>query len=176
MLQITIPEKELWNEKIEEFVHFNGCTIQMEHSLLSISKWESKWHKSFLSNRDRTNDEMLDYFRCMTVTQNVPAIAYHCLTQKNIANIIEYMKEPMTATTFSKQEGEKKNREIITAELIYYWMTVYNIPFECQKWHINKLMTLIKVCNVKSAPPKKMSQNEILKRNHALNKSRRKHR
>lgn len=108
MLSIHIPSRELWNETTEEFVHFNGCTIQMEHSLLSISKWESKWHKSFLSTRTKTNEELFDYFKCMTVTQNVPDIAFKCLTTDNVMAIVAYMKDDMTGTTFGKRENEKR--------------------------------------------------------------------
>lgn len=173
MLQITIPAREMWDEKNEEFISFSGQTIQLEHSLVSLSKWESKYCKPFLSQNNKTEEEITDYVRCMTLTQNVNPICYSLLSAKNIDDIQKYINAPMTATTFSNDTSNKTENEIVTAEVIYYWMTAFNIPFECQKWHLNRLLTLIKVCDRKSRPPKKMSKREILAQNVALNKARR---
>lgn len=174
MLRITIPATELWDELAQQFVTVNEQTLQLEHSLVSLSKWESKWHKAFLSKVEKTQEETLDYIRCMTLTQNVNPKVYKYLTNDNIREINEYIGNPMTATVFSEEKSNSTNREVVTAELIYYWMVALNIPFECQKWHLNRLLTLIRVCNVKNAPPKKRSKRDILSRNAKLNAARRK--
>lgn len=172
MLSIVVPEREYYDEDKNEFIHSKETTLQLEHSLVSLSKWESKWNKPFLSSKDKTDEEILDYIRCMTITQNVDPSVYLRLSKKNVEQIVNYINLPMTATTFSDRENGKKG-EIITAEIVYYWMISLNVPFECQKWHLNRLLTLIKVCSIKNTPPKKMSKSEILSRNRALNASRR---
>lgn len=175
MLTITVPiSPEGWDEAKQEFVEPTVQTLQLEHSLVSLSKWESKWKKAFYStNSNITNEEMLDYIKCMTLTKNVGMDVYNHLTPDNIKEIRDYINDSMTATTFSKEGNGSKNREVITSELIYYWMIASNIPFECQKWHLNRLITLIRVCSVKNNPPKKRSRREIMSRNAALNASRR---
>ncbi|MCM1179407.1 MAG: hypothetical protein NC347_04065 [Clostridium sp.] len=175
MLQITIPSRDdLWDESKGEFVTSKEQKLVLEHSLVSLSKWESKWCKPFLSKQEKTTEETIDYIRCMTLTQNVDPEVYNFLTDDNIRDVNAYIEAPMTATWFSNSNSGKQNREQITAELVYYWMIALNIPFECQKWHLNRLLTLIRVCEVKNSPPKKMSRREILNRNAALNAARRK--
>jgi len=174
MLRITIPAVEQWDERKQEFVTTKEQTLQLEHSLVSLSKWESKWCKAFLTKQEKTFEETLDYIKCMTITQNVDPEVYNYLTNKNIEEINNYIDAPMTATYFSDDKTAKSSRGQITAELIYYWMIALNIPFECQKWHLNRLLTLIKVCNIKNQPPKKRSRKEIMSRNAALNAARRK--
>lgn len=164
---------EFYDEDNNEFIMFNEQVLQLEHSLVSISKWESKWHIPFLDGKDKTLEQIIDYVRCMTITQNVKPEVYNRLTEDNLKAINDYIENPMTATTFS-DDNQRPSREIITSEIIYYWMVSFNIPFECQKWHLNKLLTLIKVCNIKNSPPKKMSRQEILSRNRALNEARKK--
>lgn len=171
MITIHIDAQEAFNELTNEFVTIKEQNLVLEHSLISISKWESKWHKPFLSKNNKTTEEALDYIRCMTITPNVDPNSYMFISEKDILRIDEYISDPMTATTFSEQG---KSRSIITAEIIYYWMVSYNIPFECQKWHLNRLLTLINVCSIKNTPPKKMSKSEIASRNAALNAARRK--
>ena len=173
MLQITIPAGERWDEGKQEFIQVKGHTLQLEHSLISLSKWESKWCKAFLSNKDKTYEETMDYIKCMTITPNVDPDVYNYLTSDNINQINEYIGAPMTATYFSEDKSRKAGREVVTAELIYYWMISLNIPFECQKWHLNRLLALIRVCNIKNQPPKKMSKREIMSRNATLNAARR---
>lgn len=179
MLQITIPATkgiELWDERSETFVYKPSTkeqTLQLEHSLVSLSKWESKWCKAFLSKGEKTTEETIDYIKCMTLTQNVNPEVYNHLTQDNINQINKYIEAPMTATYFSDDKNGKSSREVATAELIYYWMIALQIPFECQKWHLNRLLTLIKVCNIKNSPPKKMSKRDIASRNARLNAARR---
>lgn len=171
MLQITVPETEFYDEINEEFVIYKAQVLQLEHSLVSISKWEAKWNKPFLNDKDKTFEELIDYVKCMTITQNVKPDIYKRLTQDNVSEINNYIESPMTATTFSDR-NQSSNREIITSEIIYYWMVTFNIPFECQKWHLNRLLTLIKVCNLKSNPPKKMGRQEVMQRNKQLNAAR----
>lgn len=173
MLRITIPAAEQWDERKEEFISTKECSIQLEHSLVSLSKWESKWNKPFLGKDNKTEEQIIDYVRCMTITQNVDPAVYYAMSPKNIKDIRDYIDSPMTATTFSGSDN-KPNKEIITSELIYYWMIALNIPFECQKWHLNRLLTLIKVCNIKNQPDKKMKPHEIMKQNAALNAARKK--
>jgi hypothetical protein len=174
MLEITIPAVEAYDEVNNEFITvINEQTLRLEHSLVSLAKWESKWRKPFLSQKQRTLEETIDYVKCMTITQNVDPMVYQCLNNSHIKQINDYIENPMTATTFVKEQGGKSNGERVTAELIYYWMISLNIPVEFQKWHLNRLLTLIKVCSIKNQPPKKMSRNEILSRNAALNAQRR---
>ena len=174
MLQITIPGIELWDESREIFTQTKEQTLQLEHSLVSLSKWESKWGKAFLSKQEKTYEETIDYIKCMTITQNVDPNVYNHLSKSIIDKITEYIEAPMTATYFSKEQSSGNSREQVTSELIYYWMIALNIPFECQKWHLNRLLTLIRVCNIKNQPPKKMSKRAIMSRNSALNAARRK--
>jgi len=172
MLELIVPEQELYNDDTNEFVTVHKTNLKLEHSLISISKWESKWHKSFLNSADKTNEEVYDYIKCMTINP-VDDSVYTALTNDNINEIMAYINDPMTATTIKDIPG-KKNNETITSELIYYWMVALEIPFECERWHLNRLLTLIRVCNIKNQPPKKMSNREILNQNRALNAARRK--
>ena len=175
MLQLVIHlTEDGWDEEKEEFVEGKKQILQLEHSLISLSKWESKWCKPFLSKETKTDEEALDYIKYMTLTQNVRPEVYEHLTLEHMNMINKYIEAPMTATTFSKDKNSKSSREIITAELIYYWMIALNIPFECQKWHLNRLLTLIRVCNIKNSPSKKMSKRDIMSRNAQLNAARRK--
>ncbi len=172
MLQLTIPESEYYNEATNEFVKVQGRTIQLEHSLLSLSKWESRWEKPFLVEEpEKTEEEIIDYVRCMTITQNVDPAVYLNLSEENLEAINSYISAKMTATWFNDRNASY-NREIMTAEIIYYQMIALNIPFECQKWHLNKLLALIRVCSIKSSPQKKMSKRDILRNNRELNAAR----
>lgn len=178
MLRITIPEGELWDERKQEFVYVKSQTLELEHSLLSISKWESKWHKSFLSGREKTEEEILDYVRCMTITKNVDPDVYHHLSNENIRQINAYIDDPMTATVINELPEEEsakgKSRDTITSELVYYWMIAFNIPVEFERWHISRLLTLIRVCEIKNSPPKKVNKKTAMARRRALNEARRK--
>ena len=172
MIEITVSAVRLFNDQTWEFVTIPETVLKLEHSLVSISKWESKWHRAFLSKGDRTFEENIDYIRCMTLNKNVDPNVYYGLTQKNIDDINAYIDDPMTATKFMvNDENKKPSREKTTSELIYYWMIALNIPFECQKWHLNRLLTLIEVCSRKNAPPKKRGQKDIAARN-KLNRER----
>lgn len=178
MLQIVVPPPllEEWDELREEFVyHESGkpYVLQLEHSLISLSKWEERHCKPFISS-EKNEEENLDYIKCMTLTPHVPDEIYDRLTKENIKEILDYIEAPMTATTFSDRGPKTPSREKVTAELIYYWMIKCQIPIEFQKWHLNKLMTLIRVCEVKDSPPKKHSQRELLSHHAAVNAARRK--
>ena len=172
MLRLDVPELEFYDEKKGEFIYLKPLTLSLEHSLVSISKWESIYHRPFLGKDEKTTDETLEYIRCMTITQNVDPKVYRALTPELMRQLTDYITNPMSATTFSNH-NTKPDREVVTSELIYYWMTAYQIPFECEKWNIHRLMNLIKICSIKNAPPKKMSKSEILARNQSLNAARR---
>ena len=174
MLKIHIPAQEEWDPISETFLSVKEQTLTLEHSLVSISKWESKWHKAFLGKTAKTEEEVRDYIRCMTLTQNVNPEVYYCIPAKAFEEINAYIEDPATATYFAEDQKKTQSREIITSELIYYWMIALNIPFECQKWHLNRLLALIRVCSIKNQPNKKMSKGEIMSRNRALNEARRK--
>lgn len=175
MLQITIPATEQWDERTEQFIYSRERTLQLEHSLISLQKWESKWHKPFISKKEPTDEELLDYIKFMTLTQNVEDEVYGRLTEQNYIDIKDYIDNPMTATTFSNDKSSKGGpKETVTAEVIYFWMIAQNIPPEYRKWHLNQLLTLIQVCSVKNTPPKKRSRKEIASQYAALNQARRK--
>lgn len=171
MIEIYVAGGEQFNEETNEFIEVSSQTLKLEHSLVSISKWESKWHKAFLADNEKTVEEIIDYVRCMTINQVNPLI-YNMLTQSNIDEIQDYIQNPMTATTFKTMPG-KRNNEVVTSELIYYWMVALEIPFECEKWHINRLLTLIQICNIKNQPSKNMSRRDIYNQNRMLNEARR---
>ena len=184
MLKITIPDQpkeQLWDETNECFIYregVKGCELTLEHSLLSVSKWESIWCRPFLSDKEMTVEELLSYIECMTVTpSNVNPEIYKRIPQDEFNKVNDYINHPSTATTFGgpKAGGKGRGGEIITSELIYYWMTALNIPFECQKWHLNRLLTLIRVCEIKNDPDgqKKMSDSEIRNNYDKLNAMRR---
>ena len=173
MLQITIPGAELFDEKTGKRVYCKDTVLQLEHSLVSLSKWESKWKKPYLNNTEITAEMAMDYVRCMTLTQHVDPNVYQFLTQQNMEEIRAYIDDPMTATTF-RQTNRPGRNQVITAEIIYYWMVTLAIPWDpCQKWHLNRLMTLIRVCDEKSRPSKKMSRKDTLSRQRSLNQARR---
>jgi hypothetical protein len=174
MLTITILGIELYNETLEEFVTTEDVVLELEHSLVSLSKWESEYEKPFLGSEKKTTKEVYGYIKAMIMTPDVPDDVLKNISQDNLAQINKYIDAKMSATWFSEVPGAPKSREVITSELIYYWLTVFNIPFECENWHLNRLFTLIKICNVKnSAKPKKMSRNELAARNRELNAQRR---
>lgn len=181
MLEIYIPEvNDFYDEEIGEFITAKAQTIQLEHSLISISKWEEKWHVPYFSKKEsKTPEQALDYIRCMTINKNIDPRIYRRLTSENIEAIDNYISDEHTATWFSDAEKEKKIKNggragtVITSEIIYYWMIAYQIPVEFEKWHINRLITLIRICEEKNQPPKKMSKSEIMSKNRALNEARR---
>jgi hypothetical protein len=171
MLQLKIVTAEEFDEGRSEFQESESVVLRLEHSLLSLSKWESKWELPFLDTTEKTDEHILDYIRCMCLDE-FPEEILSKFTREHYNAINNYINAKMTATTVRDQQA-KGAREIITAELIYYWMIALGIPFECQDWHLNKLLMLVKVCNLKNTPAKKMSRAETLQRNKDLNDQRR---
>lgn len=173
MLKIVIPEREYFDENKNEFVYTKPQEVTLEHSLISISKWESKWHKPFLDEkRQKTDEEFIDYVRCMSLS-NIPEDVFENISEMNKADILIYINDSMTATWFAEDKTPPPSNKIITSEVIYSWMIQNEIPFECQKWHLNRLLTLIRVCSLENMPAKKMSPMSILSQNASLNKMRR---
>lgn len=175
MLHITVPAREFYDEATNEFIEVKEQTLTMEHSLISLSKWEAKWKKPYLTDDKKTLEETLDYLKCMTVGKVPEDIVYKSLTKENLEAIIAYIEDPMTATTIHDTKPRTSRREVITSEIIYYWMIAQQIPTEYEKWHLNRLLTLIRVCSIKNDPKqKKMSRSDIARQNRALNNARRK--
>lgn len=173
MLVINIPQQEFFNDEKQEFLSIESHVIELEHSLISISKWESKWKKPFISTNNKTTEETLDYIYCMLLNEEDKDFI-KLLTPENIKSINNYIADPMTATTFYEEDKTYGKKEVITSELIYYWMVASNVPKECENWHINRLLTLLRICSIKNTPPKKMSRRDIMSRNRALNEARKK--
>ena len=175
MLRIKVPvSPEGWDDEKQEFIEPEVVVLDLEHSLVSVSEWESKWCKAFLSKVNKTDEEIMDYIKCMTITPNVSPDVYNHLTAENFREINAYIEAPMTATYFSEDKNSKgSSREVVTSELIYYWMIALTIPSEYDKWHLNRLLTLIRICNIKNSPPKKRSSTSIAKDYAALNAARR---
>lgn len=174
MITIEIPESsDLWDSVNECFVTRKGYTLKLEHSLISLQEWESRWHKPFL-NSEKTNEELIDYIRCMTINKGIPDEAYYRIPMSKIEEITNYIKDPMTATTInSKTRRATGKKEIITAEIIYYWMCSFNIPSEYRKWHLNQLLMLIKVFDAKNGKQEKMSPQEAAEWRRSQNAARR---
>ena len=173
MLSINIKSRELFDERTSEFITVKGGTLKLEHSLVSISKWESKWKIPFLSKNKKTNVQIDDYIRCMSVNGDPDPILIASISSEDKNRIIDYIEEKQTATWFSNLDDKRNTQsDVITSELIYYWMIEYQIPHEYEKWHLSRLLTLIEICNRKNSTPKKMSQAEIMARNKVLNAER----
>lgn len=177
MLTITVKPFEMFNPATSEFVQCPGAELTLEHSLISISKWEAKWHKPYIDptrTKEKTVEEFLDYVRCMTLNTHVDPLVYRGLSTDQVKSISDYIQDSNTATWFAKVEGQAPSTKVITSEVIYGWMVGLQIPFECQKWHLNRLLTLIRVCGENNKPDKKMSKAEAMARHRSLNAARRK--
>jgi len=172
MLIVDIAETEYYDRVKEEFVEVKAVQLKLEHSLVAISKWEAKWEKPFIGNADKTDEELYDYIECMVLNEEpINPLTFRFISKSNIELINSYIKAPMTATTIKATKG-KNSRRIITSELIYYWMISFSIPFECQHWHLNRLMMLINVCDAQNTPAKKQSPKDALAERRRLNEAR----
>ena len=172
MLRLIVPGIEVFDDKTQEFATQGDVVIELEHSLVSLSKWESKFEKPFLGKAEKSTEEVLAYVEMMVLNE-VPEGIFSKLSEEYFEDINGYIEAKMTATWFNEAPGAPPSRDVITAELIYYWMITFQIPWECERWHLNRLFTLIRVCNIKQAKPKKMSRSEIAARNRELNAQRR---
>ena len=173
MLTITVPETELFDEEKQEFITLDSVILELEHSLVSLSKWESKFEKPFLGKDEKTKEDILEYIKVMILTTNVPDNITLRFTQQNFEDINSYIDSAQSATTFGEMPKTRGSGEIITSELIYYWMVAFTIPFECETWHLNRLFSLIRICNLKNAKPKKMSKTAVAQKYRDLNAQRR---
>lgn len=172
MLTITVGADKAFNDDTQTFMSVGGFELQLEHSLVSLSKWESLHETPFLEKKSKTPEQILSYIEAMLVTENPPEDFLQQLSEDNLAEIQAYIDKKMTATFFSEIQPETRNQEIITSELVYYWLTVFNIPFECETWHLNRLFTLIRIASLKQSKPKKMSRAAMAQRNRELNAQR----
>ena len=168
MLKIIVSGTEMFDDNTQQFIKQGGTTLELEHSLVSLSKWESEFEKPFLGKTEKTVEEILAYIKAMVLNE-VPEEIFSELSEENFLEINDYIEAKMTATWFHEAPGAPASRDVITAELIYYWMITFQIPWECERWHLNRLFTLIRVCNIKQAKPKKMSRSEVAARNRELN-------
>lgn len=172
MLKIIIKSEELYDESYNTFTDIEGFELELEHSLLSLSKWESKFQKPFLSAGEMSTDEIIYYVMCMIITPNITEKMVHDSSDQIFGPVNEYINSPESATTFGNLPKKTGPAEVITSELIYYWLVMFSIPFECESWHLNRLFSLIRICNVKNQPAKKMGRNELAQRNRELNERR----
>ena len=172
MFELKVEASEEFDEATGRFYNVKAQTYKLEHSLISISKWESKWHKPFLKKEEKTRAEELDYIRCMAINQEPDEATLASLTSVQLKDVFDYVNDSMTATWFNEKDKKPPSRKIITSELIYFWMTDLRIPFSCEKWHLNRLLTLIKICHIENSPKKKMSRKDQLAERRALNASR----
>jgi hypothetical protein len=173
MLIITVPGEQVFNEATMEFGTKGDVILELEHSLASLSKWESKFEKPFLESVNKTPEELVAYIEMMIISPSFPDDVVSRLSEDNVTAINNYINAKMTATWFSDDARTRSNGEIVTAELIYYWMIGFKINWEAQHWHLNRLFTLIRVCGAKQEKPKKMSKSDIAARNRKLNEERR---
>lgn len=173
MLTIKVDYSDGFDDETGTFVEIGGTTIDLEHSLISLSKWESIWEKPFLAPGDKTDEEVLSYLECMALDPKFPRGVFSRITNETAEEINAYIDKKMSATWFNEPKNAPRSREVVTSELVYYWMIAFQIPITCETWHLNRLLTLIKVCNLKNAPQKKLSRSEIAERNRTLNEQRR---
>lgn len=176
MIKLIIPKRDLWDEKKQEFVTIPEETVRLEHSLLAIARWETKYHKPFLTKDEKGNDELFYYIRCMNLSDDLLDESTALLIAKNQENLFEikeYLDDPATATTVKKKPSNGSGGSFVTSELIYYYMTSLMIPFECEKWNLNRLLKLIEVCDAKNTPAKKPNRKDTMNRHRSLNAARR---
>lgn len=173
MLSIIVPGKEHFNEETQEFETRGDVVLHLEHSLASLSKWESIWEEPFLSNGQRTTEQLISYVECMCVCAVSSSEVFSRLTEENVESINAYLDSKQSATRITEIKNQAPSREVVTSELIYYWMVSYRIPFECDQWNLNRLFTLIRICGIKNTKQKPMSKAALAARNRELNAQRR---
>lgn len=172
MLTLLVVGDEYYNEVTQEFETLDDVVLELEHSLVSVSKWESIHCKPFLSDKPKTSEEIMSYISCMILSPIFPGGILSRLSSANVEAVNDYVESKQTATTFGDMPSRKGRGEVITSELIYYWMVAFTVPFECETWHLNRLFALIRICNIKNQPAKKVSKGEIARRNRELNERR----
>lgn len=171
MLKLTVLGTETFNDVTSEFGSEGDVVLELEHSLVSLSKWEAEFEKPFLTNDQKTAVEILAYIKAMCLDPDIPESVFEKLSGENFREINSYIDAKMTATWFNENRSAP-SREVVTSELIYYWMTVYTIPFSCETWHLNRLFTLIRICNIKHDKPKTMSRSDQAAEQRRLNNER----
>lgn len=172
MLRLTLPSTDFWDPRKEEYVQIGGYEVDLEYSLFTIARWESKWKKPFITSLPKfTRKDEIEWYKAMCMTEGIPDEAWMVMTPKIRQDIYDYVTDPMSATTINhrgpKTPGGPKT--IMTAELVYYYMVTLGVPFECEHWHFNRLMKLVDVCFVKNSPPKKMGKQEAAQMYRELN-------
>lgn len=173
MLTLIVKGKEFFNEETSEFIDSPEVVVELEHSLVSLSKWESIFQKPFLTKDSKTQTELLAYIKIMILTKDYPEDLIESLTKENFLAIQNYIDSPESATTFGKLPEQKGRGEVITSELIYFWLVTFNIPFEVETWHLNRLLALVRICNIKNQKPKKVKKDEAARQYRELNEKRR---
>ena len=158
MLQIKVPGKEFWNSELQEFIYTKDITLHLKHSLVSLTRWEQHYKRRFLDDGPKNEEEYRFYIQCMTLNKDVDPLVYTVLQEDDIKKVTDYLHDSMTATTLPKQNNNRSNSEKLSSELIYYYMSALNIPFECEKWFLNNLIILISIASIKNNPQEKKSK------------------
>jgi hypothetical protein len=173
MLRITVTMSESFDEEKQEFLS-ETFDLELEHSLVSVSKWESIWEKPFLVQEDKTPEEVFSYIECMILNPDPPPEIVYKLSERDLKVVHDHIASKATATWFNEQKVAGRSSETFTSELIYFWMSSFAIPFEAENWHLSRLLTLIRIHNVKNQKPKKMNRNEMAAQRRAENERRKK--
>lgn len=174
MLELKLERQEFYDEEKNEFFTTEPIELRFEHSLVTLSKWESKFEKRFLDEAEKTNEEILGYVECMLLDDIDFSKVKSRLNQSHMTQINAYINAKNSATTFNEVQNSRGQTEAITSELIYYWMTIFKVPLACEDWHLNRLFTFIRVCNLKQQKPKKRSPHEIARERAEINERRKK--
>ena len=158
VLDLYVPGKEFWNSELQEFIYTKDITLHLKHSLVSLTRWEQHYKRRFLDDGPKNEEEYRFYIQCMTLNKDVDPLVYTVLQEDDIKKVTDYLHDSMTATTLPKQNNNRSNSEKLSSELIYYYMSALNIPFECEKWFLNNLIILISIASIKNNPQQKKSK------------------
>ena len=158
VLDLYIPGREFWNSELQEFIYTKDITLHLKHSLVSLTRWEQHYKRRFLDDGPKNEEEYRFYIQCMTLNKDVDPLVYTVLQEDDIKKVTDYLHDSMTATTLPKQNNNRSNSEKLSSELIYYYMSALNIPFECEKWFLNNLIILISIASIKNNPQEKKSK------------------